>query len=135
MRNNKGKNIISFCVIFMAMLVVGIVAFGERTVLAASQSETLVNYALSQVGTTERRGNSDSVIYNDWYGMGNVQWCHVFVSYCAEKSGIPTSIIPKTASCQAGVNWFKKRNRYHTRASGYVPKKGDIIYMATTSGS
>ena len=53
----------------------------------------------------------------------------MFVSFCAAQAGLPGSVIPKHASCSAGVAWFKKAGRWREGASGYVPKPGDIVYF------
>lgn len=130
-------------IVIIVVMLIGIISFGrENKVKAASQAEEVVNYALSQVGNKERSGNDD-IKYNDWYynrsvtnsRRGQYSWCHVFVSYCANQCGISTSIIPKEANCQRGVEFFKKNGRYHTRASEYTPKVGDIIYLSTDGTS
>ena len=35
--------------------------------------------------------------------------------------------MPKTITCQNGVNWFKERLLWHERT--YMPKPGDIVYF------
>jgi len=116
---------------------------GSTASAAASQASDIVNYALSQVGMKERSVGSDNIIYNDWYYHrqvknsygGEYSWCQVFVSYCANKVGISTNIIPKMANCQQAVNFFRKQGRYYRRNSGYQPKVGDIIYLSTNGSS
>lgn len=134
-RNNGFKTILAVIV-----MVIGMISFGQADkVLAASQADNIANYALGQVGTKERSAGSDNIIYNDWYYgkrvlnsySGQYSWCHAFVSYCAYKCGISQSVIPKTANCQQGVNFFKGKGRYYTKASGYTPVTGDIIYLKT----
>lgn len=56
----------------------------------------------------------------------------MFVSWCANKAGIPTSVIPKHASCSAGVKWFKDKGRW--KNNKYTPKKGDLIYFTYEKG-
>ena len=65
--------------------------------------------------------------YGAWYGLQDNPWCAMFVSWCANKAGISTSIIPKHASCSAGVRWFKNKGQWKGRS--YTPKKGDLIYF------
>lgn len=38
-------------------------------------------------------------------------WCATFVAWCALQGGV-ASLYPKTASCEAGVAWFKARGRF-----------------------
>lgn len=127
-------------ILVIAAVVIGILSFSNTGKASEeSQAEKIASYALSQVGTRERRSDSDDIFYNDWYygravsnrRSGEYSWCHVFVSYCANKCGISTSVIPKTANCQSGVTWFKNSGRYHTRTSGYTPVVGDIVYLST----
>jgi hypothetical protein len=79
---------------------------------------------------TANAGSGNYTLFGQWYGAGwNGQpWCAMFVSYCADKAGVQTSIIPKHASCSVGVSWFKRVGRWHDRA-GYTPEPGDIIYF------
>lgn len=103
-----------------------------------------VDIALSQVGYLEKAsnsqldhftanaGNNNWTKYGAWYGMNGppALWCHIFVSWCAFTAGIGTDVIPKTASCATGVNWFKQQGKFKLRSSGYIPNRGDIIYFA-----
>ncbi|MCM3127919.1 MULTISPECIES: peptidoglycan-binding protein [unclassified Paenibacillus] len=45
----------------------------------------MVNTAISQVGTLEGANNNNK--YGVWFGMNNVAWCAIFVSWCATNSG------------------------------------------------
>jgi len=131
-------------IILMALLLLpDTVETDKVSAATASQASVIANYALSQVGMTERSIGSDDIIYNDWYYKkrvkntysGQYSWCQVFVSYCANQCGISTNIIPKKASCQQAVNWFSSQGRYHKRSSGYLPKIGDIVYFSTDGTS
>ncbi|MEQ4716094.1 peptidoglycan-binding protein [Nonomuraea sp. B19D2] len=59
----------------------------------------------------------------------NMYWCHVFISWLFLKAKDP-GIAPCTASCLAGVAWFKSRNRWHLS-----PKVGDIVYYGPGGGT
>ena len=74
-------------------------------------------------------GNIGGQPYWSWYGFDNrVEWCACFVSWCANECGyIETGLMPKTASCQGGVNWFKECGEWQDR--NYIPKSGDIVYF------
>ena len=103
---------------------------GQSATHSGSQADAIVSKAASQVGyveTTYSNGGFYS-IYGDWYGLPYSAWCAMFVSWAANKAGIPESTVPKFASCGAGVNWFKNAGRWHNR-SGYTPAKGDIIFF------
>ncbi|MBR5515466.1 MAG: SH3 domain-containing protein, partial [Clostridia bacterium] len=107
-----------------------------------NQIEDLIAVANTQVGYKE--GNNSSQLdgtvagsgnytkYGKWYGINPGAWCAMFVSWCANQAGISTSIIPKHASCDVGMNWFKNNGRWqYSKAFGgtYTPKRGDIIYF------
>lgn len=128
-------------IVFISTVLTAVIAGTVKS--EASQRDSIADKALSQVGTAERTKDSDDIIYNDWYyghrvsnpGYTKYAWCHTFVSWCANQCGISENIVAKTASCQSGVNFFKKQGRYKTRASGYTPQKGDIIYIAPSGGN
>ena len=94
-----------------------------NNVLNGFTDKNIVDVARSQIG------NIGGQPYWSWYGFDNrVEWCACFVSWCANECGyIDDGLIPKTTSCQAGVNWFKERGEWQDR--DYIPKSGDIVYF------
>lgn len=95
--------------------------------------EKLINIAKAEIGTKEANGGDDK--YIAWYGgfALNVAWCAIFVSWCANQAGISTSIIPKFASCDIGMNWFKKKGIFQKAkyyGGNYKPQAGDIIFFS-----
>lgn len=86
-------------------------------------SKKLISVASMQIG------NSGGAPYWSWYGFETrVEWCACFVSWCANESGyIDTGIIPKFASCDVGMTWFKDHSRWQTNT--YTPRTGDIIFF------
>lgn len=97
--------------------------------LTGKQSSDIISVAASQIGATE--ANGDDMTYINWYGGfgAGTAWCAIFVSWCANHAGIPESVIPKYASCDVGMNWFKKNNRW--RKGNQAPSPGDIIFFGT----
>lgn len=80
---------------------------------------------------TENAGNGNYTKYGAWYGKNPAPWCAMFVSWCANQVGIPTTIIPKYAVCTEGMNTFKNRGVfYYSSAYGgsYTPSPGDIFF-------
>ena len=71
-------------------------------------NNNIVEVAKSQVGTTS--GSK----YWTWYGFNKkVNWCAIFVSWCANESGmLDDSSVPKFSLCTDGENWYKKNNRW-----------------------
>ena len=92
-------------------------------VLYGSGNSDIVSVAATQFG------NAGGQPYWSWMGFSSrVEWCACFVSWCANECGyIDAGVIPKTAGCQTGVNWFKERGEWQDRT--YTPKPGDIIYF------
>ena len=83
----------------------------------------IVVVALSQLG------NVGGQPYWSWYGFNSrVEWCACFVSWCANECGyLDAGVIPKTAGCITGSNWFKDRGLWQDNS--YEPRPGDIIYF------
>lgn len=88
-------------------------------------SGDIVEVAVSQVG------NYGGMPYWSWYGFSNrVEWCAVFVSWCANECGyIESGTAPRFSWCPAGIQWFQETGRWHDANSGYIPKPGDIIFF------
>ncbi len=83
----------------------------------------IVVVALSQLG------NVGGQPYWSWYGFNSrVEWCACFVSWCANECGyLDAGVIPRTAGCIFGSNWFKDRGLWQDNS--YEPRPGDIIYF------
>lgn len=109
--------------------------------LTGNQAKDIVNVALSQVGYHEGSsgsdlsGNSSSSAnyteYGRWFGQQS-NWCAIFISWCANQAGIPTSVVKKNAvasgnSCQFG----EKKYSFGSRN----PQPGDILYVQNDSDS
>jgi len=86
-------------------------------------SKKIISVAAMQVG------NSGGQPYWSWYGFGSrVEWCACFVSWCANECGyIDAGIIPKFASCDVGMTWFKDHSC--CQSNTYTPREGDIIFF------
>lgn len=91
-------------------------------------AKDIVDVAIGEIGYKEQGNNRTK--YGAWYGMNGAAWCHMFVSWCAYKAGVSTSIVPKTASTSAGMAWFKKNGLFRYKGK-YTPKRGDIVYFKT----
>ncbi|MGY5131283.1 GH25 family lysozyme [Streptomyces nigrescens] len=75
--------------------------------------ETVIRIAKAENGYREGVNNkqkfSPAVPSLEW--SQNQAWCATFVSWVALKAGA-ASLFPRTASCLAGVAWFKARKRF-----------------------
>ncbi len=111
-------------------------AYENTHVNTGNQAYDIFCVAFTQVGYAE--GNNNKTKYGEWYPMNYNPWCAMFVSWCAEQAGIPTSVIPKHASCDVGVNWFKNKGRWYNspyHGGTYTPVMGDIIYFGVVGDS
>ena len=96
-----------------------------------NRKEDLIAIAETQLGYTYNDGTK----YGAWYGSSYTKspWCAMFVSWCANQAGIPTSVIPRHADCDTGMAWFKNNGRWHDASSyggNYTPQRGDIVYYS-----
>ena len=124
--------------------------------LTGDQRYDVVSVALTQLGYHE--GNSENdfdglntsgsrnfVEYNRIYGKvdngeGNgisygYAWCCAFVSWCMRQAGVPESKVTTEISCPRMITWLQQRSSYKTRASGYTPKPGDMIFFKSSTSS
>ena len=100
--------------------------------------------ALSQLGYHEGNGKSDFdgenasgtknyTEYNRAFGtIGNsysYAWCAAFVSWCLDVAGARDSAGGRFTSCTLWVDRLRELGLYSTRASGYTPKAGDLIFF------
>ena len=83
----------------------------------------LVAVAQSQVG------NVGGAPYWSWYGFSSrVEWCAIFVSWCAEQCGLLDSgAIPKFSGVGTGVNWFQSRGQWLPGSA--TPEPGMLIFF------
>lgn len=102
-------------------------------------ADAMVSMAVSQLGVSEKGPNN--VKYNTWYYGHKVMessssgkryaWCVVFLSWCADQSGVSKEAFPKTAGVSTLKDYFQKQGRYHKK-SGYDPQIGDIVFFGTS---
>ena len=99
-----------------------------------------INIALGEVGYQEMDANGNTgtsgnyTKYGAWYGINPGAWCAMFVSWCANQAGVSTSIIPKYASVQIGMDWYKNKGLFKYKEE-YTPKAGDIMFMKSNNAS
>ncbi len=73
-------------------------------------------------------GNKGGEKYWRWYGFNQrVNWCAIFVSWCANESGIINNTIPRFSLCTDGVKWYKDHSKWKNKS--YIPQTGDIIFF------
>lgn len=117
-------------VVTLLLIVTLIVPFFATPVNAAYENtytntgnmrDDIIGVALTQVGYTE--GANNYTKYGEWYGMPNAPWCGIFVSWCANQAGIPTSVLKRTGL--ANPDHFGLSYQSGTE---YTPQKGDLFF-------
>lgn len=92
--------------------------------------EKMVNVAQHELEWGFAEDNANNITpYGQWYGLNGSAWCAMFVSYCAYQAGVLETEVPKYAWCPSGMTWYKNRQKYHKKNSGYIPRVGDIIFF------
>ena len=73
-------------------------------------------------------GNEGGLKYCEWYGYSyRVEWCAIFVSWCAEQCGyLDAGILPKELNVIPYVEWFRERDQW--QYMDYEPSPGDLIF-------
>jgi len=82
--------------------------------------------AAREIGYTESPPNSNRNKFGAWYGINEVPWCAIFVSYCFYDAQLPLEIsTPKGFSyCPAGLKWFKDQDQLFK-----TPQVGDLAFF------
>lgn len=129
---------VTVLVTLLAMLIAipASAAYENTHVNTGNQVQDILAIAATQVGY--REGSNNETKFGAWYPMNYNPWCAMFVSWCAEQAGIPTTVIPKHASCDIGMSWFKRNSQWQDSAyfgGSYIPKAGDIIYFGVPHDS
>lgn len=88
----------------------------------------LIDIAAKELGYKEGAGNRTK--FGEYTGTNGSAWCHAFVSWCADRAGISTGIVPKTASTSVGMSWFQQKNRFRRKGT-YTPRRNDLVYFKT----
>lgn len=94
-------------------------------------AKDVIRIANGEVGYREKRVNhtkyADEVAQLNW--SQDQAWCHTFISWTFQKAE-GRDIAPCTASCAAGVQWFKKQKRFSE-----TPRVGSIVYYGRSGGT
>ena len=84
------------------------------------QRADIIAIALTQVGY--REGPNNDTKYGVWYGYNNIAWCGIYVAWCANQAGVPTSVLARTGLANPAAYGLT------TEPLGYVPLPGDLFF-------
>lgn len=89
------------------------------------QRADVIAVALTQVGYLE--GANNDTKYGVWYGYNNIAWCGIYVAWCANQAGVPTSVLARTGLANPAAYGLA------TEPEGYVPLPGDLFFAFDNS--
>ena len=116
----------------LAVTKTGDAAF-DTVAAALSQLDYHEGNSRSDFGGKNKSGNKNYTEYNRAFGtIGNsysYAWCAAFVSWCLDVAGARDSAGGRFTSCTLWVERLRDLGLYSTRASGYTPKAGDLIFF------
>lgn len=125
------KIIKAISVLLVAVMICTALPMNASAASVSEMQNEVLDVANGEVGYT---GTSKYCKYGEWLGYQG-GWCTTFVLWCFNKAGenlgvsMYKSIVPSGGNCNSMISWYKNRDRYHTRESGYTPKKGDLIFF------
>lgn len=117
-------------VLTLVLVIALVIPFFTTSVSAAYENtyyntgnmrDDIIGVALTQVGYSEGYGGYTK--YGDWYGYPYLDWCGMFVSWCANEADIPNSILNKTGIADPDCFGLSYMDGYN-----YTPIKGDLFF-------
>ena len=112
------------------IVVVIIICCFLGSVVYFSNEEGFEDYKPAIISIAEDEvGNEGGKKFWKWYGFEDrVDWCAIFVSWCAEQCGyLDAEILPKFSAVDDGAEWFKEKKQW--ASNDYIPKAGDIVFF------
>ena len=100
------------------------VTVAEYFQLTSCWEEDIVAVARTQIGNSCETDEKFTV-YGEWYGAPSMDWNVCFVSYCANRAGIPLEL--RAGDVEGLIALGKSYNSFHS-ACEHVPEKGDIFF-------
>ena len=114
----------------------------KNVYLTGNERADIVNVARSQIGYHEGNsandyagenmsGTNNYTEYNHSYYGNNthVAWCAIFVSWCARRAGISTSVISNASVASPNGKDAQFKNLTYYAKGAYTPKAGDLIFF------
>ena len=125
---------ISVIVILVVVIFGGMSAFIKVGTKSSTGDNSPINYEITSPILSVAKsqlGQKGGQPYWSWYGFNDrVAWCACFVSWCANQCGlIENGQIPRYSVCDNGIAYFKEKNRWQDRETGYKPSQGDVIFF------
>lgn len=111
----------------------------DAVAAALSQLDYHEGNSTAQLDGSNKSGSGNYTEYNRALGSINATysyaWCAAFASWCLDVAGAQESAGGKFASCTLWVDKLRELGLYSSRASGYTPKTGDLIFFRSAGVS
>ncbi len=98
---------------------------------SSSTRKSLASVAANEVGY--KAYGKDKTKYGNWFKNNGVQWCAIFVSWCVNRAGVSTAIVPKTAVCNVMQEESKSYVKWSKKAINNI-NKNDVIFFSSNGG-
>lgn len=122
----------------LALPLTGDKAF-DAVAIALSQLDYREGNSTADFGGEREGGSKNFTEFNRFLGKisgsYSYAWCAAFVSWCLRQAGAGDSAGGSFASCTLWVERLRELGQYATRASGYTPKRGDLIFFRSAGVS
>lgn len=78
-----------------------------------------------------KEGHNNFTLFGQWYGINQVAWCAIFVSYCFNKAG--AGVLVAGAQTKKGFHSCSQAVKHYANNRQLVPveavEPGDIVFM------
>ena len=121
---------IVFMVVIMALLG-STVNIWQNQVNASSKSSRCINKVIKYA--KKKKGKSIRS-FPSYFHKG--RWCADFVYYVSKKTKVANNKAypkKKKGSVSSLIKWYKKKGRYHRNTRRFKPKKGDLVFLSSSS--
>ena len=86
------------------------------------------NHAIVEVALTQLGNEGGEPYWSRWGLNYRVEWCTMFVSWCAEQCGyLDAGVLPKMEGVIPYAEWFRERDQWQDRS--IEPMAGDIVFF------
>ncbi len=116
---------------------------GDKALDTVAAALSQLNYhegnSTADFGGKNTGGSKNYTEYNRYIGtVGGTYsyaWCAAFVTWCLDMAGAINAAGGAFTSCTLWVERLQALGLYSTRASGYTPKQGDLIFFRSAGVS
>ena len=110
------------------------------TTSTVGSSLCIIQIALGEVDETERDpiNNTNDNKYGEDLKLNFVDWCSIFVRWCAKEANVSETIIPFEPVCQKLKVYYSNLELFFNSPAyngTYIPQPGDIVFKGASQNS